>query len=305
MEFDAFPLVLGCNTFGWTADEATSHEVLDAFVAGGGRVLDTADGYSHWHPGNTGGESETIIGTWLAKRGHRDDVIIATKVSRHPEARGLSAASINKGVEASLRRLQTDHIDLYYAHYDDPTVPLGETLGAFDALVRSGKVRAIAASNYAPERLTEALHVSDVLGLAHYSAYQGEYSLMEREKYEGAMQDAVAAAGLPCMPYYSLARGFLTGKYRAGVVVDSPRAEAAGAYLDARGERVLQVLEQVAAGHGTTMAAVALGWLAAQPTIAAPIASARTAAQLAELMPVGDLRLTPEEIAALTKASDA
>ncbi len=305
MDFGAFPLALGCNTFGWTSSERESHDVLDAFVAAGGRVLDTAQGYSHWHPGNSGGESEAIIGTWLARRGRRDDVLIATKVSRHPQVQGLSSASIIRGAEDSLRRMQTDVIDLYYAHYDDPDVPLEESLEAFDALIRQGKVRAIAASNHSPERLREALRTSDEHGLDRYIAYQGEYSLVERARYEGPMQQLVAEAGLAFMPYYSLARGFLTGKYRAGAIVDSPRAEAASAYLDARGERVLAALEQVAAAHSTTIAAVALAWLAAQPTVTAPIASARTVEQLRELLPVAGIRLAAGEIAELTQASDA
>lgn len=302
MDFGAFPLVLGGNVFGWTADESTSHDVLDGFVAAGGRVIDTADGYSHWVPGNSGGESETIIGTWLAKRGRRDDVLIATKVSKHPQYLGLSRASITGAVDASLRRLQTDVIDLYYAHYDDPTVPMEESLGALSELVAVGKVRAIAASNYSPERLTQALDLQAQSGLAPYVAYQGDYSLMERG-FEGAMRDLVLARDLDFMPYYSLARGFLTGKYRPGVVVDSPRAEGAAVYLDARGERTLTVLEQVAAAHGTTMAAVALAWLNAQPGVTAPIASARNVDQLQQLLPVASLALAADEVQALTDAS--
>ena len=302
MDFGAFPLVLGGNVFGWTADESTSHDVLDGFVAAGGRVIDTADGYSHWAPGNSGGESETIIGTWLAKRGRRDDVLIATKVSKHPQYLGLSRASIIGAVDASLRRLQTDVIDLYYAHYDDPTVPMEESLGALSELVAAGKVRAIAASNYSPERLTQALDLQAHSGLSPYVAYQGDYSLMERG-FEGAMRDLVLARDLDFMPYYALARGFLTGKYRPGVVVDSPRAEGAAVYLDARGERTLTVLEQIAASHGTTSAAVALAWLNAQPGVTAPIASARNVEQLQQLLPVASLALAADEVQALTDAS--
>ena len=302
MDFGAFPLVLGANTFGWTSDEATSHGVLDAFVAAGGKVIDTADAYSHWVPGNAGGESETIIGTWLAKRGRRDDVMIATKVSKHPQVPGLSRASIERGVEASLRRLQTDVIDLYYAHYDDATVPLEESLGALSDLVDAGKVRAIAGSNYAPDRLAEAMTTSRALGAHPFVAYQGDYSLMERG-FEGEMRDVVLGEHLQFLPYYGLARGFLTGKYRPGITVDSPRAEGAMQYLDNRGERVLAALRDVAGAHATTMAAVALAWLNAQPAVTAPIASARTPAQLAELLPVAGLVLEADEVQALTDAS--
>lgn len=304
MDLGVYPLVLGANVFGWTADEAASHSVLDAFVDAGGRVIDTADAYSHWVPGNEGGESEAIIGSWLAKRGRRDDVIIATKVSKHPEAQGLSSASIAKGVDASLRRLRTDYIDLYYAHYDDPEVPIVDVLGTFTTLVKEGKVRAIAASNFTAERLAEALRTSDGLGLAGYVAYQGQYNLMERDGYEGPLRDVIARHGLASLPYYGLARGFLTGKYRPGVTVDSPRAEGASAYLDERGLRVLGVLEQVAAAHGVSMASVALAWLVAQPTITAAIASARNLEQLNDLLAVGSLTLAVDEIEALTRASD-
>lgn len=304
MDLGAYPLVLGGNVFGWTADEATSHAVLDAFVDAGGRVIDTADAYSHWVPGNQGGESEAIIGSWLAKRGRRDDVIIATKVSKHPQAPGLSQESVTKGVDASLKRLGTDYIDLYYAHYDDPDVPIVDVLGTFTTLVKEGKVRAIAASNFGAERLAESLRTSDGLGLAGYIAYQGQYNLMERDGYEGPLRDVIAKHGMASLPYYGLARGFLTGKYRPGVTVDSPRAEGASGYLDERGMRVLAVLEEIAGAHGVSMASVALAWLVAQPTITAAIASARNLDQLHDLLAVGSLTLGADEIAALTRASD-
>lgn len=305
MDLGSFPLVLGGNVFGWTADEATSFAVLDAFVDAGGRVIDTADMYSAWVPGNVGGESETIIGNWLAKRGRRDDVIIATKVGRLPTVNGLSDASIRRGVEDSLRRLRTDVIDLYYAHFDDPDVPIVEVLGSFTTLVKEGKVKAIAASNFSADRLAEALRTSDGLGLAQYVAYQGEYNLMERAGYEGALREVIGQHGMFSLPYYGLARGFLTGKYRPGVAIDSPRAQGAAVYLDARGERVLAVLQEVASAHGTTMAAVALAWLVAQPTISAAIASARNVEQLRDLLPVATLSLRDDEITALTAASAA
>lgn len=304
MDLGAYPLVLGGNVFGWTSDEATSHAVLDAFVDAGGRVIDTADAYSHWVPGNQGGESEEIIGTWLAKRGRRDDVVIATKVSRHPQAMGLSKDSITKGVEASLKRLGTDYIDLYYAHHDDPDVPIVDVLGTFTTLVKEGKVRAIAASNFSAERLAESLRTSDGLGLAGYIAYQGQYNLMERQGYEGALRDVIAKHGMASLPYYGLARGFLTGKYRPGVDVDSPRAQGASAYLDERGLRVLTVLDEIAGTHGVSVASVSLAWLVAQPTITAAIASARNLEQLHDLVAVGSLTLAADELDALTKASE-
>lgn len=304
MDLGAYPLVLGGNVFGWTSDEATSHAVLDAFVDAGGRVIDTADAYSHWVPGNQGGESEAIIGSWLAKRGRRDDVVIATKVSKHPQAPGLSKDSITKGVDASLKRLGTDYIDLYYAHYDDPDVPIVDVLGTFTTLVKEGKVRAIAASNFSAERLAESLRTSDGLGLAGYIAYQGQYNLMERDGYEGALRDVIAKHGMASLPYYGLARGFLTGKYRPGATVDSPRAEGASAYLDDRGLRVLAVLDEIAGAHGVSVASVSLAWLVAQPTITAAIASARNLEQLQDLLAVGSLALDADELDALTRASE-
>ncbi|AHI01967.1 aldo/keto reductase [Kutzneria viridogrisea] len=304
-DLDVFPLNLGGNVFGWTADQETSFRVLDAYAAAGGNFIDTADFYSAWAPGNSGGESETVLGQWIAARGNRDQVVVATKVGMHPEFTGLSSSTIAAAAEASLKRLGTDHIDLYYAHRDDPNTPLEETLRAFDTLVRAGKVRYIAASNYTAPRLAEALAISDREGLARYVAVQPHYNLVEREHYEGELAQLVAREGLSAMPYFSLAKGFLTGKYRPGAAeVDSPRAEGAKAYLTESGLAVLDALDQIAAAHDTTQAAVALAWLAAQPTVAAPIASARTIEQLADLLPVAELSLSEDELTLLTKAGN-
>ncbi|KAA2260074.1 aldo/keto reductase [Solihabitans fulvus] len=302
-DLDVFPLCLGGNVFGWTADREQSFAVLDAYAATGGNFVDTADVYSAWAPGNSGGESETIIGEWLAARGNRDDVVVATKVGMLDGLTTLSSANIRTAAENSLRRLGVDHIDLYYAHQDDAGTPLEETLSAFDALVRDGKVRHIAASNFTPARLSESLAVSAREGLASYVALQPHYNLVERAGYEQELATVVADAKLSAVPYFSLAKGFLTGKYRPGVEVDSPRARGAGAYLDERGGRVLAALDEIAAAHDTTVAAVSLAWLAAQPTVAAPIASARTPEQLAELLPVASLTLTGAELGRLDAAS--
>lgn len=296
-------LCLGANVFGWTADRDASFAVLDAYVAAGGNVIDTADSYMWRVPGNSGGESETILGQWLAARGNRDDVVLATKVGALPARSGLSAATIRAACEDSLRRLRTDRIDLYWAHRDDPDTAQEETLDAFDALVREGKVRAIGASNFSAGRLRSALEISARDGLAAFVALQPHYNLLERTEFEAALAPVLAAEGLACLPYYGLAKGFLTGKYRPGVDVASARAERARAYLDDRGLAVLAVLDEIAAGHGVPVPAVALAWLAAQPTVAAPIASARTPEQLAELLPALDLELTGDELRLLSYVS--
>ena len=289
--------------FGWTADEKQSFAVLNAYAAAGGNFIDTADMYSAWAPGNLGGESETIIGQWLATRGKREEMIIATKVGMHPKLKGLSAKTIAAAAENSLKRLGTDYIDLYYAHADDEKTPLEETLGAFDALVREGKVRYIAASNYTAPRLAQALAVSDRDGLARYVALQQHYNLMERGKYEGELADLVIREGLSSVPYFALASGFLTGKYRPDSKVESQRAETAGAYLNEKGIRVLTALDEVAAAHGISVTTTALAWLAAQPTVAAPIASARTTEQLPDLLRVAEVRLSNAELQRLNQAS--
>ncbi|WP_333739730.1 aldo/keto reductase [Streptomyces sp. IBSBF 2806] len=303
-DLEVFPLSLGGNVFGWTADEAASFAVLDAYAAAGGNFVDTADSYSSWAEGNSGGESETVIGRWLKARGNRDDVVIATKVSQHPEFPGLSGDNIKAAADASLRRLDTDHIDLYYTHFDKPEVPVEEIVGALDELVKAGKVRHIAASNISPERLQESLQFSDREGLARYVALQPHYNLVSRDTYEGGLQDVAARFGLAAVPYFSLASGFLTGKYRPGATVESARSAGAAKHLDTeRGRRVLAALDEIAQAHDTQVATVALAWLAAQPTVAAPIASARTPEQLPALLALADLELTGAEIAALTRAS--
>ncbi|WP_031049941.1 aldo/keto reductase [Streptomyces sp. NRRL F-5650] len=303
-DLEVFPLALGGNVFGWTADEATSFAVLDAYTAAGGNFVDTADSYSAWVDGNSGGESETVLGKWLAARGNRDDVVLATKVSQHPEYPGLSAANIKAAADASLRRLGTDHIDLYYTHFDKPEVPVEEIVGALDELVKAGKVRYIAASNISAERLAASLEFSEREGLARYVALQPHYNLVSRDTYEGELRDLAERAGLAAVPYYALAAGFLTGKYRPGTAVDSPRAGGAAKHLETeRGRRVLAALDEIAEAHDAPVATVALAWLAARPTVAAPIASARTVEQLPALLGVAELRLTADEVERLTRAS--
>ncbi|EOD66237.1 aldo/keto reductase [Amycolatopsis vancoresmycina] len=296
-DLDVYGLNLGANVFGWTADEPQSHAVLDAYAAAGGNFVDTADLYGG------GGRSEEILGGWLAARGWRDDFVVATKVGGWPQRPGLSAENIQGAAEDSLRRLGTDHIDLYYAHIDDRDTPLEETLGAFDALVRAGKVRYLGASNYTAERLAEALSISDQNGFARYAVLQPHYNLVERD-YERDLAPVVEREGLATLPYFALAKGFLTGKYRSkDETGDSPRAARAASYLDAGGERVLTALDEVAAAHGVSVATVALAWLRQQPTVAAPIASARTPEQLADLTASVALELTDAEVTALSDAA--
>jgi aryl-alcohol dehydrogenase-like predicted oxidoreductase len=303
-DLEVFPLCLGGNVFGWTADEPQSFAVLDAYAAAGGNFIDSSDSYSAFAPGNVGGESETVIGNWLASRGNRADVIVATKVGRKPDRPGLSRPNVIAAVEESLERLQTDYIDLYYAHADDPDTPLEETLTTFDELVKQRKVRYIAASNYSAPRLEQALQVSDRNQLARYIALQPQYSLVERQHYEGPLEELCLREGLSCVPYWALAAGFLTGKYRPGVQVDSPRAGQAAKYLETeRGRRVLEAVNEVAASRGTTVAAVALAWVRAQPGVAAPIASARNPEQLTDILPGAELELSADELSALTDAS--
>nr|WSX74864.1 aldo/keto reductase [Streptomyces sp. NBC_00899] len=298
------PLALGGNVFGWTADEKASFAVLDAYAAAGGNFVDTADAYTAWIEGNQGGESETIIGRWAKARGNRSDIVIATKVSQHPDFQGLSAATIKAAADASLRRLDTDYIDLYYTHFDKPEVPVEEIVGALDELVKAGKVRHIAASNITPERLRASLEFSDREGLARYVALQPHYNLVARDTYEGPLQDLAAREGLAAVPYFALASGFLTGKYRPGTTVDSARAGSAAKHAGTeRGGRVLAALDGIAAAHQVPVATVALAWLAAQPTVAAPLASARTVDQLPALLGVADLRLAEDEVELLTRAS--
>lgn len=300
------PLNLGGNVFGWTADEATSFAVLDAYAAAGGNFVDTADSYSAWVPGHSGGESEAIIGRWTAARGNRDDVVIATKVGQHPEFKGLKPETIKAGAEASLARLGTDRIDLYYTHYDDESVPVEDIITALDGLVRAGKVRHIAVSNISPERLRASLEFSDREGLAKYVAIQPHYNLVSRDTYEGERAALAVEHGLSAIPYFALAAGFLTGKYRPdGPSVDSPRAQGAAKLLkDPKALDVLAKLDEIAAAHDVDVAEVALAWLAAQPTVVAPLASARTPDQLKPLLSFPDLKLTDTDLTTLTNASN-
>ena len=292
------PLCLGGNVFGFSADVANSEVVLDYYFDNGGNFVDTADMYSQWAPGHVGGESETIIGNWMKKRGNRREMVIATKVSKLDTRPGLKPANIAAACDDSLRRLQTDYIDLYYAHQDDPDTPIEETLGAFDSLVKAGKVRYIAASNFTPERLQESLNISKAQGLVSYVASQDQYNLMDRE-YEKTLMPTLKANGLSQIPFYGLARGFLTGKYRPGVTVESVRATGVGnSYANERGWRMLEKLDQIARDKNTSVAAVALAWLRAQPTVATPIASATKLEQIKEIMPV--IELTSDELQLLT-----
>jgi aryl-alcohol dehydrogenase-like predicted oxidoreductase len=291
------PLCLGGNVFGWSADATQSREVLDAYASAGGNFIDTADMYSEWEDGNIGGESETIIGDWMRTKGNRSEMIIATKVAKLSTRPGLSAANIKAAAEDSLCRLGSDYIDIYYAHEDDETTPLEETLQAFHELVVAGKVRHLGASNYTAPRLAEALRISRELGISEYQVVQPQYNLVVRDEFEGALMELSVRENIPCLPYFALAAGFLTGKYQPGVEVDSVRADDMPDYMTERGWALLSALKQVAEAHNASMAAAALGWLRAQPGVASPIASARTPEQLAQIIPIVDL--TSEQVAAL------
>ena len=306
------PLALGGNVFGWTADEATSFRILDAFVEGGGTMIDTADVYSAWVPGNTGGESETTIGKWLKRDpSKRDKVVIATKVGflggqvvDGEYVAALEPEAIYSGCEASLRRLGIETIDLYYHHKDNPNVPLPDSLGAMDQLVKAGKVRAIGLSQYSAERLDEAIETVEANGLTKPSVLQTWYNMVEREKLEGELLQAALKHGLSIVPFYGLANGFLAGKYRGSDdLAKSPRGQRNAQYLEGRGMRVLGALDQVAAETGEALATIALAWTSAQPGIAATLASATSVDQLQELMASMTLKLTSDQLALLTQAS--
>jgi aryl-alcohol dehydrogenase (NADP+) len=303
-DLDVLPLNLGGNVFGWTADEQASFAVLDAFAEAGGSFVDTADVYSEWGDGHEGGESEATIGRWMAARGNRADVVVATKVGKLSTRRGTSRAVVRAAIDDSLKRLGTDYVDLYYAHEDDQETPLEETVAALGEVVADGKARYVAASNFSPERLAEALRIADELGVARFVALQPHYNLVHRGAYEGPLQELAVREGLGVLPYSSLASGFLTGKYRDGApAVDSPRAGSAGRYLDDRGRRVLAALDAVAAAHGTSVTAVSLAWLRVQPGVVAPIASARSVEQLPDLLAGATLELSDDEITALSDVS--
>jgi len=299
------PLAFGGNVFGWSVDEQRSFELLDAFVDAGFNLIDTADVYSAWVPGNRGGESETIIGKWLKRSGKRDKVVIATKVAKWAEHPGLSPININQAVEGSLQRLQTDYIDLYQAHEDDATVPLHETLGAFGKLIEQGKVRVIGASNYGADRFGEALKVSAEHGLPRYETLQPEYNLVSRKGYEKELEPLAVAENIGVINYYALASGFLSGKYRNedDLAKSAARGGSVRKYLHAQGLGVLAALDTVAKAHNATPAQVALAWLIARPSVTAPIASATSIPQLKELFGAVELQLGKEEIALLDKAS--
>ena len=304
----ARPFAFGGNVFGWTADEATSHTMLDMCVEAGVALIDSADVYSAWVPGHSGGESETVIGAWVKSRGSaaRSKLLIATKVAMMPARSGLKRDTIIAACDDSLKRLGVEQIDLYQAHRDDADTPLEETLSAFAELIQAGKVRAIGASNYSAERLREALDVSARLGLPRYETLQPQYNLHDRAGFEDALQDLCVTEGIGVIPYYGLASGFLTGKYRSEAdFKKSVRGMRMGAYLTDRGRRILAALDAVAAETGATLAQISLAWLMTRPSLTAPIASATSAEQLKELLGALSLSLTPAQIESLDQASAA
>jgi aryl-alcohol dehydrogenase-like predicted oxidoreductase len=294
------PLCLGGNVFGWTADEKQSHEVLSAYASHGGNFIDTADVYSEWKEGNQGGESETIIGTWLQSR-DRSKFVIATKVAKLSTRAGLRPENIIAACNDSLKRLQTDYIDIYYSHHDDAEVPIAETLGAYAQLISEGKIRYIAASQHTGPRLQEALNISKEQGLPTYIALQDQYNLMERNPFESEQQATLATNGLSALPFFSLARGFLSGKYRPGVTVDSVRADGVKEYETDKGWAVVAALDEIAKAHNSSVSAIALAWLRANPQVSTPIASARTVEQLIEIIEV--VHLSDFEVQKLNTAS--
>jgi aryl-alcohol dehydrogenase-like predicted oxidoreductase len=304
-DLEVAPFCFGGNVFGWTADEKTSFALLDAFVEAGFDFIDTADAYSRWVPGHTGGESEAILGRWMKARGNRDKVVIATKVGADMgSGRTMAPAYMRKAVEDSLKRLQTDRIDLYQTHWDDPKTPLEEVLSTYSELIKAGKVRVIGASNYSAARLKEALDVSARKGLPRYESLQPQYNLVERKDYEAELGPLCRKEQIGVIPYYSLASGFLTGKYRSkSDAGKSPRGSGATKYLDERGLRVLAALDEAASGHKATVAQVALAWLLAKPELTAPIASATSLPQLKELLGAVRLKLSQEDVARLDAAS--
>jgi len=300
------PLAFGGNIFGWTVDEPTSFSLLDAFVASGFEFIDTADMYSRWAPGNEGGESETIIGKWLKRSGNRNRVLVATKVGMEmgPGKKGLSKPYIMRSVEDSLKRLQTDYIDLYQSHADDPDTPLEETLGAYAQLIEQGKIRAIGASNYTAERLSQALEVSKKNGFPSYHSLQPLYNLYDRSDYEAALKAVCLENGVGVIPYFALASGFLTGKYRSeSDLSKSARGQGVKKYLNERGMRILDALDEVARRHDSTPARVSLSWLSGRPGITAPIASATSLEQLNDLVEATRLELDQSSIDLLDEAS--
>jgi aryl-alcohol dehydrogenase-like predicted oxidoreductase len=295
------PLCLGTNVFGWGADEGESFKVLDAYVANGGNFLDTADVYSEWKEGNSGGESETIIGKWMKARGNRQQIILATKVAKLTTRRGLSPANIKAALADSLNRLQTDYVDIYYSHEDDLAVPTIETLATYTNLIQEGKIRYIAASQHKADRLEQALLISAENNLASYIALQDHYNLITRDPFESEQAEIVLKYNLSALPFYGLAKGFLTGKYRVGKTVNSVRSASALQYLDEKGIAILNVLDEVAMENQAPIAAIALAWLRSNPAVSTPIASARTVEQLEEIIQI--VELSADQISRLNAVS--
>ena len=305
IDAEIFPLVLGGNTFGWTSDESTSDQVLDAYTAAGGNLIDTADVYSAWAPGHSGGESEIVLGRWLAKNGNRNKVMVATKVSQHPQYSGLSAKNIEAAADASLLRLGLDVIDLYYAHFDDSSTPLEETAAAFDKLVKEGKVRAIGLSNYTPERIREWFSIARKEGLTLPVALEPQYNLVYRKDYENGLMPVAKDEDLAVFPYFSLASGFLTGKYRTMDDLKGKQREGmVKDFFTQEGLDVVAAMDGIAKAHGVELATVALAWLNRRPGIAAPIASARTPEQLPALLDAAHLELSDQDMQTLDQISD-
>ena len=298
---DVYPLCLGGNVFGWSANESQSHAVLDAFSSLGGNFIDTADVYSEWVDGNKGGESESIIGNWLKSRGNRHQFVIATKVSQLSTRPGLRPENIIAACNDSLQRLQTDHIDLYYSHHDDKDVPIPETLGAYQTLISEGKIRYIGASKYSGTRLQEALDIAAKENLPKYICLQDQYNLMERNPFESEQEPVLKANAISAIPFFGLARGFLTGQYRPGVKVDSIRATGVANYQNEKGYAIVDALTTISQTHNSSISAVALAWIRANAQVSTPIASARTVEQLNEIMPI--VQLTSDEVALLNKIS--
>lgn len=303
-DLDVFPLSLGGNVFGWTADKETSFAILDAYHAGGGNFIDTADSYSAWVPGHTGGESETIIGEWLASR-KPQDMVVATKVSKHPQFPGLSPKNVRAAAEASLRRLGVDSIDLYYAHYDDPDVPIDEIVAGFADLVTDGLVRYTAVSNVTAERIRSWISLAQAGGGAVPVAVQPHYNLVHRSEVEAQIVPLAEEHDLAIVPYYALAAGFLTGKYRSADITgqSSPRAKGAARYATAQGLAIVDALERIGAAHGVSIAATAIAWLRMQPAVVAPIASASRVEQVQDLLDGARVELTVEELHELDRLS--
>ena len=305
IDADIFPLVLGGNTFGWTSDESESDRVLDAYTEAGGNLIDTADVYSAWAPGHSGGESEIVLGRWLAKNGNRNKVLVATKVSQHPQYSGLSAKNIEAAADASLLRLGLDVIDLYYAHFDDSSTPLEETATAFDKLVKEGKVRAIGVSNYTPDRIREWFSIARKEGLTLPVALEPQYNLVYRKDYENGLMQVAKDEDLAVFPYFSLASGFLTGKYRTMDDLKGKKREGmVKDFFTQEGLDVVAAMDGIAKAHGVELATVALAWLNRRPGIAAPIASARTPEQLPALLAAAHLELSDQDMQTLDQVSD-